>query len=233
VEECSKAGREGIAGEGARPRCAASGRGSGTAKKHLSYEDWIARNDSLSDADRTLIRRHIATFTRTPRLSVLLALQAGEPRCAREALDSVAAQLYDQWELCVVADASVPPETLAPIRAVARSDPRIRLSVIAADALVAAGVNEALAGATGEWILMLDQHDVLAKHALYLVAEAVNADPDAAIVYSDEDEIDGGGRRFGPYFKPDWDYDLFLGRNLLGHLAAYRTELVREARGRP
>jgi O-antigen biosynthesis protein len=202
-----------------------------SAKKHLSYGDWIARNDRLSDDDRTLIRSQIAGFTRTPRLSVLLALHDDAPGDVREALDSVAAQLYERWELCVVADTSLPPETLARVRDAARSDPRVRLSVLAADATAAVRVNEALAGVTGEWIVMLDQHDLLAEHALYLVADAVNADPDAAIVYSDEDEIDGEGRRSSPYFKPDSDYDLLLGTNLLGHLAAYRTELVREAGG--
>jgi hypothetical protein len=85
--------------------------------------------------------------------------------------------------------------------------------------------------ATGELVILLDQHDTLAEYALYLVANAINADPDAAIVYSDEDEIDRSGRRSRPYFKPDWDDDLFLGTNLLGHLAAYRTELAREAGG--
>jgi GT2 family glycosyltransferase len=204
---------------------------SASVKKHLSYEDWIGRNDTLSDADRTLIRSHIAGFTRTPRLSVLLAIRDDAPGEVREALDSVTTQLYDRWELCVVADASLPPETLARARDLARSDPRIRLSLIVDDASVAARVNEALAGATGEWVVLLDQHDVLAEHALYLVAEAVNTDPDAAIVYSDEDEIDRSGRRSSPYFKPDWDYDLLLGTNLLGHLAAYRTELVRRAGG--
>jgi GT2 family glycosyltransferase len=130
-----------------------------------------------------------------------------------------------------VADSSVAPATLSTVEDAARSDSRIKLSYVESDATVAARVNEALAGATGEWVVMLDQHDVLAEHALYLVADAVNADPDAAIVYSDEDEIDGDGRRSRPYFKPDWDYDLLLGTNLLGHLAAYRTELVREAGG--
>jgi O-antigen biosynthesis protein len=178
------------------------GRGA-SPKTPLSYESWTARHGALSEADRTLIRGHIATFTRTPRLSVLLALRPGEPRYLQMALDSVAAQLYYEWELCVVADSSVAPATLSTVEDAARSDSRIKLSYVESDATVAARVNEALAGATGEWVVMLDQHDVLAEHALYLVADAVNADPDAAIVYSDEDEIDGDGRRSRPYFKPD------------------------------
>jgi Glycosyl transferase family 2 len=105
---------------------------------------------------------------------------------------------------------------------------RVALPLLETAGTAAAYENEALMAATGELVILLDQHDTLAEYALYLVANAINADPDAAIVYSDEDEIDRSGRRSRPYFKPDWDDDLFLGTNLLGHLAAYRTELARE-----
>jgi O-antigen biosynthesis protein len=185
-----------------------------SAKGHLSYEDWISRHDRLSEADRTLIRSHIAAFTRTPRLSVLLALHADEPRYVREALASVMAQLYDEWELCIVADASVSPTSLAAVEEIARSDPRVRLSVLGNAVTAAARVNEALAAATGEFIVVLDQHDVLAEHALYLVAVRMRQSS------TPKDEIDRGGRRSRPYFKPDWDYDLFLGTNVLGRLTA-------------
>jgi GT2 family glycosyltransferase len=202
-----------------------------STKKHLGYEDWIRRRDRLSTADRALIRSHIAAFTHVPRLSVLLTLHDDVPVYVRGALASVTAQLYDEWELCVVADATVSAAALARVQGIARSDPRVRLSLIGASATAAVRVNEALAAVTGEWIVLLDQHDALAEHALYLVADAVNADRDATIVYSDEDEIDVRGRRTSPYFKPDWDYDLFLGTNHLGRLAAYRTELAREVGG--
>jgi hypothetical protein len=187
-------------------------RGGASAKKHRRYEDWITRHDRLSAADRTLIRNHIAAFTHTPRLSVLLPLYEDAPDYVREALDSVTAQLYDEWELCVVADASVSPTTLGGVEEIACSDPRIKLFLLETAATAAARVNEALAVGTGEMVVLLDQYDSLAEHALYLVADAVNANPDAAIVYSDEDEIDRSGRRSRPYFKPDWETTFSSGR---------------------
>jgi GT2 family glycosyltransferase len=63
------------------------------------------------------------------------------------------------------------------------------------------------------------------------VAEELQAHPEAAIVYSDEDLIDERGRRFGPYFKPDFSPDLFLSHNLISHLGVYRRSLLVELGG--
>jgi GT2 family glycosyltransferase len=64
-----------------------------------------------------------------------------------------------------------------------------------------------------------------------MVAAELAEHPDAALIYSDEDKIDESGRRHGPYFKPDWNPDLFLAQNLVTHLCVCRTDLVRELGG--
>ena len=46
------------------------------------------------------------------------------------------------------------------------------------------------------------------------------------MIYSDEDKIDDAGRRFDPYFKPDFDHDLLLAQNFVSHLGAYRRDLL-------
>ena len=79
--------------------------------------------------------------------------------------------------------------------------------------------------------LVLGDADVLANHALYMVAVELNEHPDADLVYSDEDGIDEGGRRHDPRFKPDWNLDLFCARNMIGRLAVYRVQTVHEAGG--
>ena len=53
----------------------------------------------------------------------------------------------------------------------------------------------------------------------------------AGLIYSDEDKIDENGVRSNPFFKPDWNPELFLGQNFINHLGAYLTELLREIRG--
>jgi glycosyltransferase involved in cell wall biosynthesis len=201
------------------------------SNRETDYSDWIARNDTLSDHDRRLIRCHIASFPDKPKFSILMPVYNTPGEYLRQAIDSVLDQLYQDWELCIVDDASTSSEIRTLLEEYARKDARIRPSFRRMNGGIAACTNTALEMASGEWLVLMDHDDVLAEHALYLVAEAINGDPDTAIVYSDEDHIDATGRRCRPYFKPDWDYDLFLGQNLVNHLGAYRADLARRVGG--
>ncbi|MCZ6673163.1 MAG: glycosyltransferase family 2 protein, partial [Verrucomicrobia bacterium] len=53
----------------------------------------------------------------------------------------------------------------------------------------------------------------------------------AGLFYSDEDKLDAEDNRHDPYFKPDWNPELFEGQNFLCHLTVTKTVLVREAGG--
>ena len=64
-----------------------------------------------------------------------------------------------------------------------------------------------------------------------MLAVEVNAHPEVDLLYSDEDKIDEEGNRYHPYFKPDWNPDLFLSQNLVTHLCVCRSRLVREING--
>ena len=78
---------------------------------------------------------------------------------------------------------------------------------------------------------LLDHDDELAIHALYAVALELQDHPEADLLYSDEDKVDEDGRRFSPYFKPQWNPDLLLGQNFISHLGVYRREVLKEAGG--
>jgi GT2 family glycosyltransferase len=85
--------------------------------------------------------------------------------------------------------------------------------------------------ARGEFVGLLDHDDELRPHALTEMARRIVAEPDVRMLYSDEDKIDAAGRRFQPYFKPDWNPDLLLGQNYLCHFSVLQTELARAAGG--
>jgi O-antigen biosynthesis protein len=197
----------------------------------ISYEQWILQNESLGDEDRRLISTHIASFRSKPTFSILMPTCNTSARHLQDAIDSIRGQLYQEWELCVVGDASSSPEACKALHRYTQSDDRIRVYDREVNGGISVCTNTALGMAAGEWIILMDHDDTLAEHALYLVAEAINRDPNLAIIYSDVDHIDEEGRRSNPYFKPDWDYDLFLGQNLINRLGAYRTDLARRLGG--
>ena len=202
-----------------------------TSNRNTDYQAWIAEHDTLSDVDRALIRKHIGSFATRPKFSVLMPVYNTPERYLLEAIDSVRRQLYEDWELCIVDDASTAKHIRPIIEKYSRADGRIKPVFRPANGGISAASNDALAIASGNWVVLADHDDVLAEHSLYMTAEALNREPDAAIIYSDEDQIDEQGRRSNPYFKPDWSYDLFLSQNLISHQGAYRADLARQVNG--
>lgn len=149
----------------------------------------------------------------------------------RAMLDSVLAQLYTRWELCIADDASTAPHVRAVLDEYARRDARVKVTYREKNGHISAASNSALDLATGSHVALLDHDDLLAEHALYLVAVAIGDHPDADVFYSDEDKINDAGRRTEPYFKPDFAFDLLLGQNYVSHLGIYRLDAVRAVGG--
>ena len=137
------------------------------------------------------------------------------------------AQLYRNWELRVANDASPSRRVAAILKAAVRGR-RVKWT---RRQDIAAANNSALELASGEFVAFMDHDDVIPPHALYEVVAELNTHPQADIVYSDEDKIDDCGRRYDPYFKTDWNPELFLGHNFINHLAVYRRSLVSAAGG--
>ena len=192
-----------------------------------NYRGWIREYDTISKDDAARIRGDIATLARTPTISVLLPAFNSEARWLHRAIESVRDQLYPQWELCAVDDASTEPHVWKILQDYARRDPRIKIKRRETNGHISATSNDALAMATGEFIALLDHDDELASTALYLAARAITETPHAKLFYSDEDKLDKQGRRTDPYFKPDWNPDLFQTQNYVSHLSVYDAALVR------
>ena len=85
--------------------------------------------------------------------------------------------------------------------------------------------------ATGEFVACVDHDDLLAPFALFEMARAIIESPEADIFYSDEDRCTIEGKRHSPFFKPEWNPELLLSSMYLGHLLAYRRDLVERIGG--
>lgn len=196
----------------------------------MSYADWIAAYE-FPPQRRIALRRRLLALPRHPLISILLPTYNAEIKFLTAAIDSVRAQLYSNWQLCIADDASTDEQSRPYLEQLAASDPRIQLIFRKENGHIAAASNSALALETGEWCALLDQDDLLSEDALAELACEIIAHPKAALVYSDEDKINEQDRRFDPFFKPDWNPELFLGQNYLNHLSAYQTALLRDLGG--
>ena len=200
-------------------------------QRRRSYADWIAAYDTLTADDLARLREAAAALPHRPLISVIMPVHETPQRLLEQAIASVRSQVYDAWELCICDDASTAPHVGAVLAAASAAEPRIKVVRRAENGRIARASNDALALATGDFVAMLDHDDVLRPHALFCMAEAIGRHPDAAILYSDEDKIDDAGRRFDPYFKPDFSPELFLGQNYLNHLTLFRRSEVIAAGG--
>jgi GT2 family glycosyltransferase len=199
-------------------------------RKGLSseYDRWIAEFEHSSNA---LVRTRFEACTRRPLVSVVMPVFNPPLSDLELAIASVCRQSYENWELCVADDCSESPAIMEALRRHSDSDSRIKITRLAHHGGISAASNAALAMATGEYVAMLDHDDELAPDALLHIVEALNRRPEADVLYSDEDKVDPDGRRFGPFFKPDWSPDLLLSENYITHLVAARTSLVQEVGG--
>jgi len=195
------------------------------------YARWIRCYDRLEREDVQCIREQIAKFHYLPMISVLLPVYNSNLRWLRRAILSVQKQLYPRWELCLVDDASTDRKLWPFLQKYARRDPRIKVMRRTENGHISAASNDALRLAKGDFVALLDHDDELASTALYFMALALNKNRDLQLIYSDEDKLDAQNRRSEPYFKADWNPELFLAQNFISHLSVYRTDLIRRLGG--
>lgn len=197
----------------------------------LDYKDWVNIHDTLSKDDKKSILYEVSNLKWQPVISIIMPTYNTPERFLRAAIESVCSQLYPFWELCIADDASTDKNIHLILDEYARIDKRVKPVYRDMNGHISEASNSALELASGDFIALLDHDDELPAHALYMVASTLNKKPDLDMIYSDEDTIDEQGNRFNPYFKSDWNPDLFRGQNMVNHLCVYRTELVRSIGG--
>jgi len=196
-----------------------------------SYAAWVKEFDTVGARERIVLRRDLRALRQHPLISVVMPVYNPDLAHLSSAIDSVRSQIYENWELCIADDASTDVSVAPTLKQYATADPRIKVTFRQCNGHIAACSNSALELATGEWVALLDQDDLLAEHALAIVAATIGQYPDAGLIYSDEDKIDQSGARCCPFFKPDWNPELLMGQNYINHLGIYRRALLGEIGG--
>jgi glycosyltransferase involved in cell wall biosynthesis/GT2 family glycosyltransferase len=196
------------------------------------YAQWMARNEGSDEAD---VRKAIEQLAHRPLISIVTPVYNVDPRWLNRCVESVRAQRYPYWQLCLLDDASTNEATRRALVGWQGVDDRIVISWGDKNSGIAAASNAALKMAEGEFIALLDHDDELSPDALFEVARLLNEHPETDLVYSDEDRITVTGEsstlRHDPFFKPDWSPQLLFACMYTGHLSVYRRALVNELGG--
>jgi glycosyltransferase involved in cell wall biosynthesis/SAM-dependent methyltransferase len=196
-----------------------------------TYEKWIELFDTRDEAARQRIEARVRALPSPPMISVIMPVYNPPVDLLRSAIESVRSQIYPNWELCIADDCSTDTEVVKLLEECEANDSRIRVVRRSENGHISAASNSALSLATGTWAAPLDHDDLLADHALALVALSISEHPGAGLFYSDEDKMDESGVRCDPFFKPDFDPLLLAGQNYISHLTVCRKDLAERAGG--
>ena len=182
-------------------------------------------------ARRDAALQEVQALESRPLISLAMPTYKSDLGYLRKAIDSVLAQHYPEWELCIVDDGSGQQELVSAIERYAKADGRIKFRPVEANRGISAATNEALTMCEGEFVGFLDHDDELTPDALLRVAQALVADPSLDVVYSDSDKLTLHGVRADPFLKPDFSPVYALGAMYIGHLLVVRRTVAEAAGG--
>lgn len=188
------------------------------------YEAWLARHKVDK---RTLRRQKHAALAQKPLISIVIPLYCTPLPYLKELLESVRRQSYENWQLCL-ADGSPDDKAKEFIEKHYGREKRIVYRKLEENGGISVNTNEAVALATGEYLMLCDHDDTLEPDALYEIVKAIN-DTGADVLYTDEDKVSMDGQHyFDPNFKPDFNLFRLRENNYICHIFVVKKSLTDE-----
>ena len=195
--------------------------------EHKAMEQFGTK--SFPDEERARKERE-QVFERMVKISILVPLWNTPENFLREMIESVTAQTYQNWELCL-ADGSDGDHTYVEtiVREYQEKDGRGRIlyKKLEKNEGIAGNTNRCLAMATGEYIGLFDHDDILHPSALYEYVKVIN-EKNADYIYCDETTFKSGdiNKMLTMHFKPDYAIDNLRANNYICHFSVFARQLL-------
>ena len=178
------------------------------------------------DAERE--RQKNTVFDRMVKVSVLTPLWNTPENFLREMIESVQAQTYQNWELCLADGSDDAHDYVGEIcREYAAKDSRIVYKKLEKNGGIAENTNRCLEMATGEFVAPFDHDDLLHPCVLYEYVKVIN-EKDADYIYCDEATFKNGdvNQMITMHFKPDYAIDNLRANNYICHFSMFDKKLL-------
>ena len=167
-------------------------------------------------------------FDRMVKVSVLTPLWNTPENFLREMIESVQAQTYQNWELCLADGSDDAHAYVGEIcREYAAKDSRIVYKKLEKNGGIAENTNRCLEMATGEFVAPFDHDDLLHPCVLYEYVKVIN-EKDADYIYCDEATFKNGdvNQMITMHFKPDYAIDNLRANNYICHFSMFDKKLL-------
>lgn len=168
-----------------------------------------------------------AQFPKDIKFSVLVPLYNTPESFLKAMIESVQAQTYRNWELCLADGSDKENSYVGEIcKKYADGDKRIKYERLERNLGISENTNACIRMATGEYIALFDHDDLLHPSALYEVMRAI-CEHGADFIYTDENTFSEEPRdAYNPHFKPDFSPDTLRSYNYICHLSVFSRELL-------
>ncbi len=178
------------------------------AEKIENFDNYAEYLEANRATPEQLERQRVCKLNPAPLISIAMTC-VGAPDSAVDAtVFSLIAQTYGNWELCAAFElAKTGLERFSDV-------PNMRIVLL--DGTEAQLTKAAQKELRGAYYLYLAPGDRLAPDALYAMIQALQTNPYADIVFSDEDRIDIENVRHMPFFKPDFSKYTLMCYNCIG-----------------
>lgn len=197
--------------------------------EEIPYGSWYK---AYIPDEAELERQRNRQFIHAPLISVAVPAYKTPEKFLVQMMESLRAQTYPHWELCIVNASPREPQMVKILEAYAEKDSRIRFQNLSENLGIAENTNAAVNMTRGEYIGFLDHDDLLAPNALYEIASVLEEKTETEIVYTDEDKVTMElEEHFQPHLKPDFNPDLLRSNNYICHFFVVKQTLLRKVGG--
>ena len=173
-------------------------------------------------------KEETTVFPKDVTFSILVPLYNTPERFLREMIESVTAQTYGKWELCLADGSDDAHDFVGRIcQEYRQKDSRIKYQKLAKNEGISGNTNECYKMATGNYIALFDHDDLLHPCVLFAYMQAI-CETDAAYIYCDEATFKGNSinHMITLHFKPDFAPDNLLANNYICHFSVFSRELL-------
>ena len=176
-------------------------------------------------------RQRETKFDTDVTFSILVPLYNTPEKFLRQAIESVLAQTYEKWQLCLADGSDDAHEEVGRIcREYAQADAAGRISYekLEKNEGISGNTNACLSMARGNYIALFDHDDVLHPSVLYEYMKAI-CGQNADYIYCDEATFHGNKSiddMITLHFKPDFAPDNLCANNYICHFSAFKRTLL-------
>lgn len=174
-----------------------------------------------------LNKQKTVTFPRDICFSILVPLYNTPDQLLREMIESVLAQTYGNWELCLADGSDDAHAYVGEIcKGYEQRDNRIRYRKLEENKGISGNTNACIEMSTGAYIALFDHDDLLHPAALYEMM-CVICEQGADFIYTDEDSFyETPADAYSPHYKPDFSAELLRSYNYICHFTAFSRHLL-------